>query len=136
MQQFFYGYLRGQTEHRTGPVVEIVEDRLKQVLIPVISRIEFDEEFYTKSYADVAEKLRAGELSSARDHYIRFGYFEDRLPRSIAVDENWYLKTYTDVAEAVANGVLLSGKQHFLTRGFKEGRLPSEGWTLLGTKLT
>lgn len=132
MQQFFYSYLRGHSALRNARIVEVVEDRLKQALAPVISCIEFDEEFYVRQYVDVAEKLQSGGLASARDHYIHYGYFEDRFPRSIQVDEPWYLENYKDVAEAVSSGDILSAKQHFLTSGFKEGRLPSEGWSLSG----
>ena len=134
MRQFFYGYLRGHSALRNVRIVEVVEDRLKQVLAPAISCIEFDDEYYIREYSDVAEKLQSGELASAHDHYINDGYFEDRFPRSIQVDEQWYLKTYSDVADAVASGDIRSAKQHFIKSGFKEGRLPSEDWSLSGTK--
>ena len=128
----FYSYLREYDNPNSGRIVEISEERLKQVLIPMIKAIEFDENYYKRENADIAEGLASGEIPSARYHYVNYGYFEDRLPRAVAVDEKWYLTEYGDVAQAVAEGRLMSGAQHFFKSGFKEGRLPSKGWSLLG----
>ncbi len=43
--------------------------------------VEVDEAGYRRAYPDVAESLDDGSLTSARQHYIEFGYFEGRNPR-------------------------------------------------------
>lgn len=39
---------------------------------------EFDEDCYLLRYPDVAQKVRSGRLRSGRQHYIRYGFSEDR----------------------------------------------------------
>jgi MoaA/NifB/PqqE/SkfB family radical SAM enzyme len=40
----------------------------------------FDEQFYLRTYADVAEAVRSGAFANGYDHYIRFGMSEGRRP--------------------------------------------------------
>ncbi|MGA7614822.1 MAG: radical SAM protein [Thermoanaerobaculia bacterium] len=40
----------------------------------------FDEEFYLRTYPDVAAAVASGALGSGRDHYLRFGKDEGRIP--------------------------------------------------------
>ncbi len=91
-----------------------------------------DEEWYRSQYPDVKEKI-PGQFQSARDHFIRFGYQQGRLPiKPLLFDEAWYLATYPDVAEAVRSGRLKSGYDHFIKFGYAEGRQPSSyGWQVL-----
>ncbi|MBE7213455.1 MAG: hypothetical protein INR65_20760 [Gluconacetobacter diazotrophicus] len=130
----FWSYIRGENQP-SAVLVEVVETRLRSVLDPVIARIPVDEDYYLRHNPDVSEKVRSGELASARQHYLGAGYFEDRFPRAIPVDEPWYLSQYPDVKTAVLNGSFTSARQHFEQEGFKEGRLPSAGWSLLDTKV-
>ena len=134
MPNHFYSYLCVDSHHMNVKVIEVVESRLREMILPLGAAIEFDEEYYLSANPDVAEHVATGQVSSARDHYINSGYFEDRFPRPIRVDERWYLDTYPDVAEAVADGRLASGTQHFGKLGFREGRLPFAGWSLRGSK--
>ena len=125
----FWSYLRGENQP-AGMLVEVVESRLRVLLQPVISRIRVDEDYYLHCNPDVSEKVRMGEIGSAKEHYVASGFYEDRFPRPFPVDESWYLSQYPDVREAVSNGMFPSGRHHFERDGFKEGRLPSEGWSL------
>ncbi|MGC1296606.1 MAG: hypothetical protein WA869_16340, partial [Alloacidobacterium sp.] len=83
---------------------------------------------------DVDAAIRSGEMKTAREHYVRAGYFENRIPRPCPVDETWYLNEYPDVAEAIRFGHFFSAEQHFELAGFGEGRLPHPNWTLSGAK--
>lgn len=125
-----YSYLTGAGHQGGGRYVELLEDRLRQLLLPLLGEIHVDEEWYRSTNADVDEAIRAGRLRLAREHYVNAGYFEDRLPHPIAVDEAWYLAEYTDVAEAVRRGTFNSAMHHFIVRGFSEGRLAYAGWSL------
>ncbi len=93
---------------------------VRQLLIGVV----VDEEWYMTRYPDIADAIRAGEIKSARAHFIEHGYIEGRLPGSILVDEQWYLDQYPDVAESVRRGGETSAQSHFERNGYKEGRLP------------
>jgi hypothetical protein len=66
-----------------------------------LSHIYFDEAWYLAKYRDIPEAVEKGMVASARHHYVRFGFYEHRLPYKIAVDEAWYLETYPDVKTAV-----------------------------------
>lgn len=129
----FWSYLRGENQPPSA-FVEVVETRLRSMLRPIIGQIQVDEDYYLRRNPDVLDKVRVGELHSAKQHYVSFGYFEDRFPRAIPVDETWYLAEYPDVQEAVSGGSFISARQHFEQEGFKEGRLPSEGWSLSATE--
>ncbi len=102
-----------------------------ELLHALLSRVQVDEAWYLAAYPDVAGAVKRGEMNSGREHYLRSGYFENRLPGPIRVDENWYLAEYPDVASAIKSGAFKNGQQHFERNGFKEGRLPSAGWSLL-----
>lgn len=129
-----FGQLTTSGEYH-GRYVEVREELLRRVLVPLLASVNVDEEWYRNSNRDVDKAIRAGEFTSARDHYIQAGYFEDRLPRPVAVDRTWYLETYPDVADAIHRGIFHSVEQHFAVCGFKEGRLPSRHWSLLGSTI-
>jgi len=87
--------------------------------------VEVDEAWYCRTYPDVAEALNAGAYTSAREHFVKHGYFEGRRPRELPVDEVWYRTKYPDVAERIENGEWESASDHFNNYGYAEGRLPS-----------
>lgn len=126
-----YNYLISDAGAAGGHYVELPETKLMELLRLVLARVEVDEAWYLASYADVAAAVKSGELASAREHYIRAGYFENRLPRQIEVDEGWYRAEYPDVQAAIRAGAFSNGQQHFESSGFREGRLPRAGWSLL-----
>ena len=82
----------------------------------------FDEQFYIKGNEDVAKAVKEGQIKSGREHYEKFGKYENRNP-GIAFDAKQYLEENKDVKEAVEKS---SGKftaiDHFLTYGDREGR--------------
>jgi hypothetical protein len=113
-----------------GRFLEVSEEALMAMLASLLDKVVVDEHWYLRTYRDVADAIQQGEYGSARDHYTRFGYFEDRLPREIRIDEEWYQGQYPDVREAIETGMVASGQQHFLDNGFREGRSPYAGWSL------
>lgn len=90
----------------------------------LLQGIEVDEAWYLSQYPDVAEAIRNGLVTSAKEHFLNDGYFEGRMPFLIAVDEAWYLEQNPGVAEYIARGELLSAQQHFNDNGYREGRRP------------
>ncbi len=113
-----------------GSYVAVDRAFLLSCLTGMISTIYVDEAWYLDANADVAEVVRQGLLESAREHYLVFGFLENRLPYSIDVEEDWYLEQYHDVREAVQTGVFASAQDHFTTVGYKEGRHPYPGFLL------
>jgi hypothetical protein len=99
-------------------------------LRPILERIEVDEEWYLSKYPDVLTALEDGAVPSAAAHYVRHGYFENRMPYPIEVDEEWYLEQYPDVRTAIERNTFASAQAHFDIAGFAEGRLPYAGFAL------
>ena len=83
-----------------------------------------DEQWYLAQYPDVAEAIAKGTKTSATQHFIDNGYFENRLLFLIPVNETWYFTTYPDVAASVRKGTESSAQAHFMRSGYREGRLP------------
>jgi hypothetical protein len=125
-----YSYLMSGSSTGGGHYVELLETRLISLLQRMLVLVEVDEAWYRTTYRDVDEAIRAGQLASARAHYVTSGYFENRFPYAIHLDESWYIAEYPDVAEAIRSGSVASARQHFEKDGFKEGRLPRAGWSL------
>ncbi len=126
-----YNYLISTAGTPNGHYVELLESRLLELLHALLLRVKVDAAWYLATYPDVAAAVKKGALKSAREHYIRSGYFENRLPAPVKVDEAWYINEYPDVLTAIKSGALSSAQQHFERNGFKEGRLPAPGWSLL-----
>jgi hypothetical protein len=97
---------------------------------PTLCHIYFDEAWYLIKYRDIREAVEKGMVASARHHYVRFGFYEHRLPYKIEIHEAWYLETNPDVKTAVEKGHIESGQAHFEAAGFREGRLPYPNFTL------
>jgi hypothetical protein len=94
------------------------------VIRTLLQGIDVDEEWYLGQYPDVAEAVRDGTFSSAKEHFLNNGYFEGRLPFLIKVDEAWYLEQNPGIADYIARGELESAQQHFNDNGYREGRQP------------
>lgn len=90
----------------------------------------FDEKFYLASNPDVQRAVEKGIIESAEAHYLKTGYFEDKLPAKLLIDEKFYLSRHKDIAEAVRSGEIGSAQAHFERQGFREGRLPYAGFSL------
>lgn len=106
--------------------VSLSYDDLIRIIRLLISGIHVDEEWYLQEYGDIAQAIREGKLTSAKQHFIDDGYFEGRRPFAMPVNEHWYLEQYPDVADSVRKGVVGSAEQHFAEDGYREGRLPYE----------
>ncbi len=79
---------------------------------------------YLTTYEDVARVVRASQITFAKEHFVRDGYFEGRLPAPVKVNEEWYLKQYPDVREGIRRGDFESAQKHFISEGYREGRRP------------
>jgi hypothetical protein len=114
---------------KTSPVdgelrVDMSYEDFVGIVRMLISGLHFDEAWYLSTYEDIAAAIRAGEVASAKQHFIGDGYFEGRRPFPMTVDERWYLAEYPDVAEGIRKGVLSSAQEHFDKDGYQEGRRP------------
>lgn len=127
---YTYNSLLGLSGSGGGLYLEVVEHRLHELLRLLLENVYVDEAWYLETYSDVADALQEGTISSAREHYINVGYFEDRMPHYIVVDAEWYQNTNPDVAEGIRQRAIKSADAHFQMAGFKEGRLPYAGWSL------
>jgi hypothetical protein len=101
-----------------------------ECLCPLIWRVQLDERWYLQKYPDVRQAIEKKTVNDARDHFLRFGYFEHRLPYSIKVREEWYLAQYPDIRKAIDEGEFNSGQEHFEAAGFREGRIPHPSFGL------
>jgi hypothetical protein len=90
----------------------------------LLEAVEVNEAWYLTQYPDVAEAIRNGQATTAKEHFLHNGYFEGRMPFPIMVDEGWYLEQNPGVAGHIASGELLSAQQHFNDNGYREGRKP------------
>jgi hypothetical protein len=81
-----------------------------------------DELWYASHYDDISAAMRAGSIVSCRDHFLRSGYFEGRLPAEPMFDEAWYVSHYIDVAKAIETGAVGNARTHFIEVGRREGR--------------
>ncbi|RVU18118.1 hypothetical protein [Methylobacterium oryzihabitans] len=108
----------------------IDKDLLVSILKKALTAVNVDDEWYLDRYQDVRTAIARGEFKSARDHFVRFGYLEGRLPYAIPVDEAYYLDHNPDVRAGIEAGALPDAATHFYMSGASEGRLPSEGFTL------
>jgi hypothetical protein len=99
-------------------------------LMPLIGRIRLDADWYLATYPDVKEAIANNVVADAADHYLRYGYFEHRIPYRIKVEEKWYLEQYPDVKEAIASRTFWSGQEHFELNGYREGRIPYPNFEL------
>jgi hypothetical protein len=125
-----YGQLIQGTESDQTHKIAVSFEALKKILLPLISKITVDEDYYLERYEDVHDAIKNGQISSAKEHYVNYGYFENRLPRLFQVEEHWYLARYQDVRNAINEGKWESGQDHFNTVGYTEGRYPSPNWEL------
>ncbi|HEX3862977.1 MAG TPA: hypothetical protein VHY35_14925 [Stellaceae bacterium] len=129
-----YSSIVGLFGEEGGRYIEVVEHRFHEVIRRLLKDVHVDEVWYRETYQDVEAAIIGGSLSSAREHYITAGYFEDRFPHWIVVDTAWYLQQNSDVAEGIRVGKIKSAEEHFRIAGFREGRLPSPGWSLLSVR--
>jgi hypothetical protein len=109
---------------REGSTLVLSYDKLRAIVQTLLDLVRVDEEWYKTTYPDVADGISRGTIASAKDHYVKFGYFEARLPHDFAFDEAWYLSAYPDVALGISGGTIASAREHYLKYGYREGRMP------------
>ena len=85
----------------------------------------FDADWYIATYPDVATAIADGVVPDAVTHFVRFGYLENRRPRSFDVEVRWYEDAYQDVAGAVRSGAVSDARSHFNANGYFEARAPT-----------
>ena len=107
---------------------------LEQILVPTLAQIHVDDEWYRTRYPDIGDAIARNVVTDGKDHYVRFGYYEHRMPYFIQVDEPWYLDQYPDVREAVRREELPSAQAHFEGSGFAEGRFPFPNFSFKADK--
>src|SRR5262245_8097876 len=73
-----------------GGRTEIAMGELRKLVEMALSGVEVDESWYIRQYPDVDRAVQKSRLRSAKEHYLRFGYLEGRLPVNPRVDESWY----------------------------------------------
>jgi len=84
--------------------------------------VEFDEDFYLRTYPDVAAAVAGGGERSALNHYLQFGRLEGRLP--VPVDEAFYLRSYPLAVREISAGRAANAATHYLKIGRARGYLP------------
>lgn len=110
--------------------VNISRDFFLELLRVLAGNVSVDERWYREIYPDIDKAIRNGRFADARDHYVRFGYLEDRVPSRPNVDEEFYLNRYPDVKKEIQTGHVQSVEWHFMNYGYREGRIPSVNWKL------
>jgi len=112
-----------------GETATVSRNFLGELMAPMLLRIKFDAGFYRQRYKDLAEAEEKGLIVDLHQHYLRFGFFENRMPCLVEVDGSFYAREYPDVAVAILENRVSSAQAHFETSGFIEGRLPRKGWS-------
>jgi hypothetical protein len=82
----------------------------------------FDEEFYLRTYKDIARAVSGGGLKSGLQHYIRHGFAEGR--DAFAFDRSWYSMEYPLAALEVGRGDYASLVHHYVAVGASRGYKP------------
>jgi hypothetical protein len=108
-------------------VVMVPLDLLKLLLIGTLHSETLDEGAYLSANPDVESAIRRGEVDSAKTHFLRYGYFENRAGFAEEFDEEYYLERNPDVALAVEEGVWTDGRSHYAVEGRFEWRSPCAG---------
>ncbi len=112
-----------------GARVSISRALLLTFFRPILMRVQFDEEYYRRTNPDLARAEATGLIGNLHEHYLDFGYFEDRLPCEVEVDAAFYTREYPDVGAGILERTVKSAQWHFESFGFREGRLPRKGWS-------
>ncbi len=98
---------------------------LRGLIQTAVARAPFSEDFYLRTYPDIAEAHAAGTISDVQRHYVEAGFFEGRLGTPPSVDETFYTSYYKDIGQAVTRGEIPSATEHYMRQGAAEGRIPN-----------
>jgi hypothetical protein len=97
---------------------------LKLLLKMALTQGDFNAQSYLERNPDVRNAVQTGQVADALDHYIGYGYFEDRRGATW-VDPQYYTLKYPDVAAAIARGSVASAEEHYYSAGCREARFPN-----------
>lgn len=102
-----------------------ISDRFLRFLMEkIVSQLPFNEDAYLNANPDVATAIATGG-PGPHEHYVLYGYFEEREGAGPKFDEAYYLRNNPDVAAAVKAGDWPSGWHHYRRDGMFEWRSPS-----------
>ena len=87
---------------------------------------DFDEDWYKRTYPDVSKAVKNGIVKSAKEHFFKYGFFEDRLPSIRKIDIEKYLRKNPDVNSKFGHlnkkERKLAVLKHIVDYGYSEGR--------------
>lgn len=87
-----------------------------------ISPPDYDEEWYLKTYPDVAAAVARGDWVSGYAHFSHIGRRNGRLGAP-EIDETWYLEEYPEAGREIGTGGARSCSDHYLKFGRYRGYL-------------
>ncbi len=105
------------------PRVTVTTDYLKLIISKAIEPDNFNSRDYMERYPDVKGAVIGRIVDSAQAHFLQTGYYEGRLPGTLAFDHKWYWERYPDVAAAYASTDVDALHEHYLNSGYFEGRV-------------
>ncbi|WP_177202199.1 glycosyltransferase [Methylobacterium sp. ap11] len=82
---------------------------------------DFDENYYLKTYPDIENAVRSGNISSAFSHFLTDGIDEYRNPNQY-MNLKIYKESNPDIERLIKKKFYNSYFEHFIDVGFKEGR--------------
>ncbi len=106
--------------------VAVSVDALKQLIAEALMLSNIDEDDYVSLHPDVRGAILAGEIHSGIDHFVRVGYYENRLPGPLSFDPIWYHTHYSDIASRFTRDEENEMREHFFAKGYFEGRSGTE----------
>ena len=101
----------------TSDYIAVDQYFFNECLRPFIHRIQFDEQCTCKSIRREAGHHAEGS-ERCEGAFLRFGYFEHRLPYRIEVQEDWYLEQYPDIKKAIKQREFKSARNISRSAGF------------------
>ena len=87
---------------------------------------DLDSAWYQKTYPDISRAIKSGTVKTAKEHYYKYGYFEDRLPGVRTIEPDKYLSLHADIQNTFGHLNKRERKtavlKHVVEFGYKEGR--------------
>jgi len=123
-----YGSIASELSDEQKSEIYVSRKLFHDLLTAALETVSVDEDWYKEKYPDFYHQLLHGHFESAKEHYVRFGFYEDRIPHPIKVDPEFYVQEYPDTQRLA--GDITALQEHFESYGFKEGRIPYAGWSL------
>ena len=112
-----HGFDEGHT------TLTINRDGLHQIINILLADEPFEEGSYLDANPDVRQAIESGKVTSGKEHYRVFGYYEGRFPGFGGFDANNYIEANPDLSffrEEIDWDYLC--RQHYRDYGFSENR--------------